>query len=251
MLGRGVPLIQRTGNSFKARPITIGDPLDKVAAHLLVQSVSPKARTACGSSQLGNGFQGGIDILIWTVRLLLDINPRFVIFKSDCNNAFNSGYHNTLMDAVHQHLPEASSYCYSLLKDPLVTHFTNFKSKKCLSVSMERGVPQGNPMSGTIFNISRADALKSVKMNHPDIYLLSFHDDDYFIGLPDDIFSAVDSFDHFMEPLGLTRNRAKCELYDPSGIYEDLVDRRIQAQCTKVLLYVARLLVVFIFSNDT
>jgi len=39
MLGRGVPLIQRIGDSYKARPITIGDPLDKVAAHLLVPSV--------------------------------------------------------------------------------------------------------------------------------------------------------------------------------------------------------------------
>ena len=39
MLGRGVPLIQRTGDSYKARPITIGDPLDKVLAHLLVPSV--------------------------------------------------------------------------------------------------------------------------------------------------------------------------------------------------------------------
>ena len=49
MLGRGVPLIQCTGNSYKARPITIGDPLDKVAAHLLAQSVSELARTACDS----------------------------------------------------------------------------------------------------------------------------------------------------------------------------------------------------------
>ena len=36
MLGLGVSLIQRTGDSNKARPITIGDPLDKVAVHLLV-----------------------------------------------------------------------------------------------------------------------------------------------------------------------------------------------------------------------
>ena len=234
MLGRGVPLIQYTGDSYKARPITIGDPLDKVAAHLLVQSVSESARRACDSFQLGNGIQGGIDILIWTVRLLLDINPRFVIFKSDCNNAFNSSYHNTIMDAVNEHLPDASSYCYSLLKDPLVTHYTNFKKKQCLSVSMERGVPQGNPISGTFFNVSRANALRTVRSNHNNIYLLSFHDDDYFIGLPDDIFPAVDNFDICMEPLGLSRNRDKCQLYDPSGIHDDLEDRCIQAQCTYI-----------------
>ena len=121
---------------MKARLITIGDPLDKVAAHLLVHSVSESTRIVCGSFQLGNGIQGGIDILIWTERLLLDINPRFVLFKSDCNNAFNSVCHNTIMDAVNEHLPDASSYCYPLLKDPLVAHYTNFKKKQCLGVSI-------------------------------------------------------------------------------------------------------------------
>ena len=78
------------------------------------------------------------------------------------------------MDAVNEHLPDASSYCYSLLKDPLVTHYTNFKKKQCLSVSMERGVPQGNPISGTLFNVSRANALRTVRSNHNNIYTLVF-----------------------------------------------------------------------------
>ncbi len=171
MLGRGVPLIQRTGDSYKAWPITIEDPFDKVAAHLLAQSVSESARIACASFQLGNGIKGGIDILIWIVRLLFDINPRFVIVKSDCNNACNSVCHNTIMDTINEHLPDASFYCYSLLKDPLVTHYTNFKKKHCLGVSKQRGVAQGNPLSGTFFN---ANALRTIS-NHKSVNLLSFH----------------------------------------------------------------------------
>jgi len=81
MLGRGVPLIQRNGESYKARPITIGDPLEKVAAHILGQSVAEDVRTACGKFQLGNGISGGIDILIWTIRLLLELNTNYIIFK--------------------------------------------------------------------------------------------------------------------------------------------------------------------------
>ena len=61
--------------------------------------------------------------------------------------------------------------------------------------------------------------------------MLSFHDDDYFIGLPDGIYSAVDNFDICMEPLGLSRNRDKCQLHDPSGFHDDLVDQCIQAHC--------------------
>ena len=34
-----------------------------------------------------------------------------------------------------------------------------------------------------------------------------------------------------MEPLGLSRKRNKCRLYDPSGFHDDLTDGCIQAQC--------------------
>ena len=34
-----------------------------------------------------------------------------------------------------------------------------------------------------------------------------------------------------MEPLGLSRNRDKCQLHDPSVFHDDLVDHCIQAHC--------------------
>jgi hypothetical protein len=51
------------------------------------------------------------------------------------------------MDAVNERLPDPSSYCYSLLKDLLVTYYTiSKKGTVCSGVSMERGV--------SIFNAS-------------------------------------------------------------------------------------------------
>ena len=100
---------------------------------------------------------------------------------------------------------------------------------------MQRSAAQGNPISGTFFNVSRANALRTIRSNHSNVYLLSFHDDDYFIGLPDDVFSAVYNFDTCMEPIGLSRNRDKCQLYDPSGFHDDLIDRCIQAQCQYIV----------------
>jgi hypothetical protein len=76
------------------------------------------------------------------------------------------------MDTINEHLPDASFYCYSLLKDPLVTHYTNFKKRHCLGVSKQRGVAQGNPLSGTFFN---ANALRTIRSNHKSVNLLSFH----------------------------------------------------------------------------
>jgi len=156
-----VPLIQRNG-TYKTRPITIGNPPEKVAAHILGKSVGKQVRTACSKFQLGNGISGGIDIIIWTICLLLELNPSYFLFNSDYNNAFNSCYHSAILDCVNQHISTTSPYCYSLLKVPLVTDYCNFKRKQCLRVSMQRGGPQGNPISGTFFNITRANALSTV-----------------------------------------------------------------------------------------
>jgi len=95
---------------------------------------------------------------------------------------------------------------------------------------MQRGVPQGNPISGTFFNITGAHALSTVRLNHPSIFLLSFHDDDYFIGPPNDIFQAIHSLDTAMQPLGLSHNVLKCQLFDPSGVH-DLQGLCIEVQC--------------------
>ena len=206
MLGRGVPLIQRTGDSYKARPITIGDPLDKVAAHLLVQSVSESARIACGSFQLGNGIQGGIDILIWTVRLLLDINPTFVIFKSDCNNAFTvfaiiQSWTQLMSTFLMLHLIAILSWKIHWLPIIPISRRNSVLVYLCNVVWLK--ATQYRAHSSLLLN-----ALRTIRSNHKNVYLLSFHDDD-------DVFSAVYNFDICMEPLWLSRNRDKCQLYDP------------------------------------
>jgi hypothetical protein len=212
----------KADNSVKVRPININDPIDKIGSHLLAVANGREVVDICGKFQLGNGIAGGVEILVWTVKVLLDLNPEFVLFKSDCSNAFNSGYHSKIMEKVNEKLPQTAAYAYMLLKQPLQIDFTNHKAKKCMRATMERGVPQGNPMSGTFFNILRVDSLAEVRNAHQNVFLLSFQDDDYFIGRPDDVFEAVTHFDECMGPLGIERNRGKCEIYDPNGQHENL-----------------------------
>ena len=129
------------------------------------------------------------------------------------------------MEKVNAKIPEISSYAYMLLKESLQVDYTNFKEKKCMRVQMERGVPQGNPLSGSIFNIFRADALEELRQQHDRVVILSFHDDDYFLGEPDDIFQAVLSLDLKMQPLGIVRNHTKCKIYDPNGFHAHLEEQ--------------------------
>jgi hypothetical protein len=37
-----------------------------------------------------------------------------------------------------------------------------------------------------------------------------------------------------MQPLGLSRNELKCQLYDPSGVHDDLEQLCTEAQCAYI-----------------
>jgi len=225
LLGKGVRLTETLSDgTLKPRIITIDDPIHKVAANALKSNVMFKANEACGDFQVGNGVKGGAEILIAYVRIMMELNPTFILCKVDCNNAFGSPYHHKIMEATNEHLPEASSYLATLLKNPLQIDVSNFKKKKTMRVSMERGVTQGNPMSGIYFNLCRVNALKLVRTEHERIKMISYHDD-YFLGLPEDVFDALETYDTQMESIGITRNRLKSQLYDPSGMYGNMTEQ--------------------------
>jgi len=235
LLGKGVPLteILPDGN-IKPRIINIDDPIHKVAANALKSNVMKKANEACGEFQVGNGIKGGAEILIAFVRITIELNPTFILCKVDCNNAFNSPYHRKIMEATNEYLPEASSYLATLLKYPIQIDISNFRKKKNMRVDMERGVTQGNPMSGIYFNLCRVNALKVVRREHGRIQMISYHDDDYFLGLPEDVFEALATYDINMDTIGINRNRLKSQLYDPSGMYGDITEQCQQHGCTFV-----------------
>ena len=70
-----------------------------------------------------------------------------------------------------------------------------------------------------------SNALDELTREHSRVTILSFHDDDYILVEPDDIFSTLLSLDTKLQPLGIIRNHDKCKLYDHSGMYDDLEGR--------------------------
>ena len=78
-IGRGIPLDQK----IKVRPIIIQCPFHKIASHILIKHIKDKIITICGDKQLGNAIRGGVEILIHLIRILLDLNPDWVLIKID------------------------------------------------------------------------------------------------------------------------------------------------------------------------
>ena len=110
--GRGIPLQQRN----KIRPIIIQCPFHKVASHILIQNFNSMAIELCGNRQLGNGIKGGVEILVHSIRLLLELNPEWVILKTDIKNAFNEISRNAIINTVNNSANELLHYTNCFLK---------------------------------------------------------------------------------------------------------------------------------------
>jgi hypothetical protein len=228
--GRGVPILGE--DNIKIRPINIDCPFHKIASHLLSFKCKEKAVEICGDFQLGNAIKGGTEVAVHTIRILLELNPSWVIIKTDMKNAFNSIPHNVVMRAVAEKLPEASTYTAFIFQEPVSVIYRDNKKKLSMEVVMERGVCQGNPMSTINFNISQTDALQRVRHGNPHVVIISVHDDHYILGEVEHVFPALQSFDVELNGIGLYRNIGKSALYKQESLeLEEDAEEEVRRKC--------------------
>ena len=207
--GRGIPLIQKD----KVRPIVIQCPFHKTASHILVKQIKNKAIEICGNKQLGNAISGGIEVLIHSVRLILEQNPDFVIIKTDIKNAFNELSRHSIINAINEHIVEILPYVENLLSNSSEVLFNDKTNRTCAKIIQTIGVPQGSPSSGPIFNITQASTIKNIETEHPNIMILSVHDDHYIIGELPYALPALQMFDREFAILNLKRQETKSKIY--------------------------------------
>ena len=216
--GRGIALIQKE----KIRPIIIQCPFHKTASHVLVKSLKTKSIEICGNKQLGSPISGGVEILIHTVRLILELNTDFVIIKTDIKNAFNELSREAIINAVNEQANEILPYVNNLLNEPSEVIFNDKPNKVCAQILQRVGVPQGSPSSGPLFNITQAETLKYIQSEHPNITIISIHDDHYILGKLEHALPALDMFDLEFARLNLKRQQSKSKLYHPNYDYNQI-----------------------------
>ena len=215
--GRGIALIQKD----KIRPIIIQCPFHKTASHILVKALAQKSIEVCGKKQLGSPISGGIEILIHTIRIILEMNSDFVIIKTDIKNAFNELSREAIINAVNEQANEILPYVHNLLNEPSEVIFNDHKSKVCAQIFQHIGVPQGSPSSGPLFNITQANALQRIESAHPDITIISVHDDHYILGKLEHALPALDMFDLEFAQLNLERQSQKSKIFHPHHDFND------------------------------
>ena len=139
-----------------------------------------------------------------TRRYLQSLPPGHVLVKIDFSNAFNSVRRDIILEAVQQHLPELLPYASS--------SYATLNSLKFVEhdLSSESGAQQGDPLGPLYFCLAVHELLASMKSEVTIGYL-----DDFSMGdNADTVAEDLVQLEIKAQELGLTLNRAKCEVMD-------------------------------------
>ena len=212
--GRGIALDQKD----KVRPIVIQCPFHKVATHMLVQYFNNVSRTLCGNKQFANGVKAGAEILVHTTKLLMDMHPEWVIVTTDIKNAFNEINRNAIINQVNENVNGVLHYVHNFLHNSNDIYFNDKDNKLCLQINQSKiGEPQGAPLSSSLYCITQAPIIKELENEFNEITVLSFCDDNTFIGPFDQVVEALPVFRRKMLTINLQLQNTKSYLYSKNN----------------------------------
>jgi hypothetical protein len=90
---RLVPILKSVdpeNNTPTWRPITCGNALLKLVARMMLAKVQRPVKELMGTLQRGVGCRGGVESVIHTVQGMLELNPTWISWQTDAQNAFNT-----------------------------------------------------------------------------------------------------------------------------------------------------------------
>ena len=140
LTSRGVP--GKKGEK-DVRPIVCQNPLVKIGEALLNRASQERILEVCGDRQLANKIQGGSEIIVHTVRAVLEMNPTWCCIKTDSVNAFNSLDRKQVSAKIREHIPSISPYVDFMLQGTEKVVYNDHRTNTCLVIDMECGIVQG------------------------------------------------------------------------------------------------------------
>jgi hypothetical protein len=116
-----------------------------------------------------------------------------------------------------------------MLGNPSNVIYSDINNEVCLSIPNSSGVSQGNPLSTFLFNLTQAKPLKNN-------FLLSFHDDHFIVGNPEDALNVTAVLEFELRLIGLQLSHSKSKIWSPTPFSEDAINLATQANLVPVSL---------------
>lgn len=217
------------------RPIAIGDALARLSSRCTCRALSevfqehftaPMSSAAAGGRrplQLGVGVSGGAEVIVHSLRLLLERNPHWACVGNDLRNGFNAISREKAVQAIHDNplfAPYLPFVQQSYLREaPLLARGKPIQAAgQPRPVDSSQGVRQGDPFAPALFALALHPVLQRVQEKFPDVYIFSYLDDTYMLGPPQRAWDAARLFHTLCETeLCLEARTDKMDVYCPSA----------------------------------
>lgn len=201
--GKGT-ILWKDARHSDVRPVVTQEPLWSYVCHMLARAHAPTITTICGAQQF-MGVQAGCEIVVHTIRNLLESDHTLVVGKVDCRNAFNAIHKDPILEVVAAEAPALLPFADFLLnKSPIRTIFHDNRRHTTVIHHMEHGVPQGGNMSSALFNMGQTRAIRAAVAAHPDVHIILIADDTHIVGQPDAVIAAILDIRARYEAIGLS-----------------------------------------------
>ena len=202
------------------RPIGVGECLRRVIHTTVARDYKDAFAEHLWPQQVAVGLRGGLTMLLFGARLLLEWHPDWVILKLDLRNAYNEVKRARVLERL-----AATERLRDLVPLFHATHKHNSRvvlaapGLPTADFTSAEGVQQGDGLSSGNFCVAI----------HPEVCELDAAlapvggcakfdmDDGYAIGPAELVFPAVHQFAAAIEDLGLQLQVHKCQYYCPRG----------------------------------
>ena len=193
------------------RPIAVGECLRRLTAKVICQQKKESFTIFFSPLQHGVAVDGGSELLIHHISLLLESHPDWVLLKTDIKNAFNSVERAHLLPEVAKVFPDIYHHVHQMYYGfgPLVFnggHDTHL-------LTSQEGVHQGDPLGPALFSVTLHPFILDVQRKHPTIQVLAYLDDIFLVGPLDGVLSGLDDMTSDLQQIGLTVAIEKCEMF--------------------------------------
>ena len=212
------------GATPDVRPITVQDTLRKCVGKAVLQRLAGDYDAYLAPQQLGVGVSCADSKLIHGLRLLLELNPGFILVSIDIVNAYNAASRAAILHR-HMEVPDLRAAVPYLRAELSAATSVYAGGKAILS---DEGVQQGSPIASAAFAVAIHPEVKAADE------ALAAHggcarfgmDDGYLLGPPDVVFHVLGVLERdLLSNVGLVLNVRKCQLLCGPGVDAETVQQ--------------------------
>ena len=197
------------------RPIAIGETQRRVTARAICFQKRKEFADYFTPLQRGVSVEGGAELLVQQVQLLMEKYEDWILLKTDLKNAFNLVSRSHLLNQVLITFPDIYNHAALVYSD--INPLIYLQRSHLVILSSQDGVHQGDPLGPALFSIAMQLILEDLQSHNTEVTILAYLDDVYLLGSPDRVFHVFERLRSAFSDINLMIEEKKCEIYCSSS----------------------------------